>query len=104
MRVLGWHLPFLEPTSMNDLERAREEGRREVLFMRAAFREGVGRHRLPIVILLVVAFLLGFWTAKAVAAEPVTLLVQPRLMLGPSDIRVEARVPRQADNRRLAIA
>jgi hypothetical protein len=46
----------------------------------------------------------GAKSEAAVQKSQLTLLVRPQLMLQRGDIRLEARVPRHADNRRLAIA
>lgn len=58
--------------------------------------------------LVVLAFLLGFATGVTLSAAPappiVSLVVRPQIMLGRGDIRIEARVPRSADNRLISIA
>lgn len=48
------------------------------------------------------AFLMAL--AAAPAPRPVSLIVRPAFMIARGDIRVEVRVPRDADNRQLTIA
>lgn len=58
-------------------------------------------------VLALVAFAIGFFAgARVHAAEPkIALLVRPTIMIQRrGDIHVEARIPRDADNRLLAIA
>jgi hypothetical protein len=57
-------------------------------------------------VVAVLTFLLGFAAGVTLHAgtTPVSLLVRPQLMLQRGDIRIEARVPRSAENRLLSIA